>query len=102
MLQAGRAAMTTVAAELRLHPRTLRRRLAEEGVRFGELRDEVRYAVAREFLALTDLPVGEVAAVAGFGSPGVFSETFRRWSGTTPFGPPEGAGVFHPCPRAGA
>jgi AraC-like DNA-binding protein len=44
----------------------------------------VRYALAREFLALTDLPVGEVAAAVGFGSPGVFSETFRRWSGTTP------------------
>jgi hypothetical protein len=42
MIQDGRAEMPAVAAELRLHPRTLRRRLAEEGVRFGDLRDSVR------------------------------------------------------------
>lgn len=69
---------------LKLHPRTLRRRLAAKGAVFSDLRDRVRYALAREFLALTDLPLGEIAVLVGFASQGVFSESFRRWSGMTP------------------
>ncbi|RXV66505.1 hypothetical protein C6W92_03300 [Roseovarius sp. A46] len=76
--------MPSVAKELGLHPRTLRRRLAEEGETFERLRDSVRYAVARELLELTDIPVAEVGGFLGFETPGVFSRAFRRWSGTSP------------------
>jgi AraC-like DNA-binding protein len=76
--------MPSVADELGLHPRTLRRRLAGEGETFEHLRDSVRYAVARELLELADIPVTEVGACLGFETPGVFSRAFRRWSGTTP------------------
>lgn len=76
--------MPSVAKELGLHPRTLRRRLAGEGETFERLRDSVRYAVARELLELTGIPVAEVGAFLGFETPGVFSRAFRRWSGTSP------------------
>lgn len=76
--------MPSVAKELGLHPRTLRRRLAGEGETFERLRDSVRYAVARELLELTDIPVAEVGGFLGFEPPGVFSRAFRRWSGTSP------------------
>jgi AraC-like DNA-binding protein len=76
--------MPAVATELGLHPRTLRRRLAAEGETFEKLRDAVRYSVARELLELTNIPVGEISAFLYFASPGVFSKTFRRWSGTSP------------------
>jgi AraC-like DNA-binding protein len=76
--------MTAVARELGVHPRTLRRRLAEERETFERLRDSVRYAVARELLELTGIPVAEVGASLGFENPGVFSRSFRRWSGTSP------------------
>jgi AraC-like DNA-binding protein len=84
LLHSGRPAMSAVATELGLHPRTLRRRLAEGGTDFGTLRDEVLFAVAREYLEMSDLPVGEVGALVGFASPGTFSESFRRWGGVTP------------------
>jgi AraC-like DNA-binding protein len=84
LVQDGRSDMGAVAAALGVHPRTLRRQLAAEGAVFSDLRDGVRFAMAREFLSLTDLPVGEVAAAVGFPAQGVFSESFRRWSGTTP------------------
>jgi AraC-like DNA-binding protein len=83
-LHYGGPTMPSVAKELGLHPRTLRRRLAGEGETFERLRDSVRYAVARELLDLTDIPVTEVAACLGFETPGVFSRAFRRWSGTSP------------------
>jgi AraC-like DNA-binding protein len=69
---------------LGLHPRTLRRRLREEGQTFERLRDGVRFAVARELLVLTDIPAADVGAFLGFETPGVFSRAFRRWSGTSP------------------
>ena len=70
--------MEAVADALRLHPRTLRRRLGEDGLVFEALRDEVRLAMALELLELTDLPVGEIAATLSYASPEVFAQAFRR------------------------
>jgi AraC-like DNA-binding protein len=76
--------MAAVAGDLGLHPRTLRRRLADEGETFEHLRDTVRFAVARELIELTGIPVSEVADFLGFSSLAVFSRAFRRWSGASP------------------
>ena len=76
--------MSAVAAELGVHPRTLRRRLAVEGQTFERLRDRVRYAVAREMLEFTKIPISEISAFLAFASPGVFSAAFRRWSKMSP------------------
>ncbi|MCZ0964321.1 AraC family transcriptional regulator [Paracoccus benzoatiresistens] len=76
--------MSAVARELGIHPRTLRRRLKDEGETFENLLDRVRYAVACELLGLTVIPISEVADVLGFASLAVFSRAFRRWSGTSP------------------
>jgi AraC-like DNA-binding protein len=76
--------MAAVAGELGLHPRTLRRRLADEGETFEHLRDTVRFAVSRELIELTGIPISEVADFLGFSSLAVFSRAFRRWSGASP------------------
>ena len=83
-LQRGTPSMAAVAAELAIHPRTLRRRLAEEQTSFEALCDALRYAAAREYLELTDLPMSEISAALAYASPGVFAEAFRRWSGLSP------------------
>lgn len=72
------------AAALGLTPRTLRRRLQAEGSGFAGLLDEVRFAVAREYLGMTCLPVGEIAAALAFASHSAFDQAFRRWSGMSP------------------
>ncbi|MCL5779160.1 AraC family transcriptional regulator [Limibaculum sp. FT325] len=76
--------VSAVASEMGLHRRTLERRLADEGQTFEALRDEVRFAVARELLELTDIPIGEIGAILGFASPSVFTDAFRRMSGMPP------------------
>ncbi len=43
------------------HPRTLQRLLRLEGTSFDAIRDDVRYVVARDLLALTPLSVLEIA-----------------------------------------
>jgi len=83
-IQSGLPQMEAVASELGVHPRTLRRRLAAEGAAFDNLRDDVRFLLARELLELTDLPIGDVGAALRYAAPGVFSEAFRGWSGTAP------------------
>jgi AraC-like DNA-binding protein len=84
LLLVGKPTMEAVAGELALHPRTLRRRLKEDGLVFDALRDEVRLASALELLELTDLPMGEVAATLSYASPEVFAEAFRRMRGCSP------------------
>jgi AraC-like DNA-binding protein len=78
------AGMDSVAEVLGLHPRTLRRRLADEGTTFEALLDEVRFAFACELLDLTDISNGEIAGTLSFASPGVFSESFHRVAHASP------------------
>jgi AraC-like DNA-binding protein len=84
LLLVGKPTMEAVARELSLHPRTLRRRLKDDGLVFDALRDEVRLASALELLELTDLPMTEVAATLSYASPEVFTEAFRRMRGVSP------------------
>jgi AraC-like DNA-binding protein len=64
--------------------RTLQRRLSEEGVRFGDLLDDVRHAMAAEYLATDSMNLMEMAFLLGFSDPNSFFRAFRRWTGTTP------------------
>lgn len=80
----ARPDMEGVAARLQVGPRTLRRKLLVEGAQFAALRDEISFTVARELIELTNLPMSDIAASLGFASPSVFSESFHRWSGTSP------------------
>ncbi|MFO1151539.1 MAG: AraC family transcriptional regulator [Alsobacter sp.] len=84
MLLRGEPTAPATAAELGVSVRTLSRRLAAEGSTFQGLLDEVRYATARELLAVTDLPVGEVALALSYATHGAFVDAFRRWSGMAP------------------
>lgn len=80
----GDPSMAGMARSLGLGARTLRRQLAAENAVFETIRDEVRFNAARELLALTDLPVGEIADALAFASHSAFGQAFRRWSGTSP------------------
>ena len=80
----GADSLRDMADALRLHPRSLERQLKEEGTSFEAIRDEVRFAIAKELLALTRLPVGEISTSLSFGSHSSFIHAFQRWAGTTP------------------
>jgi AraC-like DNA-binding protein len=73
-----------VARGLAMSPRTLQRRLSEEGTSFDSLREEIRKQTAEAFLADRTLSVGEVAFLLGFSEPGAFHRAFKRWHNTTP------------------
>ena len=69
---------------LAMHRRTLNRRLKAQGMTFQEILDQVRYEVARELLAETQVAIDDIAAALGYASVSPFVRSFGRWSGTTP------------------
>jgi len=73
-----------VAAALHMSDRTLRRRLADEGVSFRGLLDEIREQIAEELLVTSGLSVAEVAERLGYLEVSSFSQAFRRWKGVGP------------------
>lgn len=84
MLLAGRSGMPELAAHLGTTPRSLRRALAAEGTTFEEIRDRVRFAMARELLELTTLPAADIALTLDFATPSAFVRAFRRWADRPP------------------
>ncbi|MBP6777930.1 MAG: helix-turn-helix transcriptional regulator, partial [Piscinibacter sp.] len=73
-----------VAAQFGVSARTIDRRLAAEGVRFGVLCDEVRFERARELLRGRELGVAQVAERLGYRDAANFSRAFRRHAGMSP------------------
>ncbi len=79
-----RPSVDLVARELCLSPRTLQRRLEEEGTSYQRLLDGVRQETARHLLASTNLDTGEIAFVLGFEELNSFARAFQSWEGTSP------------------
>ena len=67
-----------------IHPRTLNRRLRDQGTSFKALIDAMRYDMARQLLRDTRLPAAEIAAALDYSEPAAFNRAFRRWSGMAP------------------
>lgn len=71
------------AAALGLSPRTLSRRLAEEGASFLDVAQQVKYDMAQALLR-QDKAIAEVAMLLGYSDQTAFSRAFKLWSGSTP------------------
>ncbi|WP_139282555.1 AraC family transcriptional regulator [Pseudoxanthobacter soli] len=83
-LMTGEASRDAVAHEMGLIPRTLARHLARAGTSFEAIRDEVRFAVACDLLALTRLPIGRIAEALSYSTNSTFDHAFTRWAGMAP------------------
>jgi AraC-like DNA-binding protein len=77
-------ALPDVAAELDMHPRTLRRQLADEGTSFRALLNEARSTLAVDLLCNVGLTVEEVSKRLGYTDTSTFCHAFKRWHGVPP------------------
>lgn len=75
--------MPTVAAELHVDTRTLRRRLAAEGTSFRALLEEFRRGAAIELLE-QGVAVEQIATRLGYAETANFTHAFTRWEGVAP------------------
>lgn len=73
-----------VAATLCMTSRTLRRKLDAEGTSYTDLLDNVRHALAMDYLSTSMLGTDDIAAALGFSDSASFRRAFRRWTGKSP------------------
>ncbi|MNG33795.1 HTH-type transcriptional regulator VirS [compost metagenome] len=60
------------------------RQLAEHGLRYRALLGDVRFKLARLYLADPRLSLVEIALLLGYSEQSAFTRAFRTWSGSTP------------------
>ncbi|MFP5021709.1 AraC family transcriptional regulator [Pseudonocardia phyllosphaerae] len=83
-LGSGTVRVGSVAALLRMHPRTLQRHLAAESTTFEKVVDDARRDAAERLILRTDLPFTQVAAMVGLTEQSALSRASRRWFGASP------------------
>jgi len=73
-----------LAEEWGVTTRTVIRRLAERGARFGELRAAQQLEMARRMLDDAGYTVSEIGYLLGYGDPANFGRAFKRLTGQSP------------------
>ncbi|MEH6549829.1 MAG: AraC family transcriptional regulator ligand-binding domain-containing protein [Pseudomonadales bacterium] len=83
-IQGGMPAFASIASALHMSESSLRRRLVKEGSSYQQLKDEVRCALAIEYLLNNKMKIADIAEILGFTEPSSFVRSFRAWTGATP------------------
>jgi AraC-like DNA-binding protein len=84
LLPHGQPRLEEVARKLHVGTRTLRRKLAAEGMTFARILEDLRFALAKHYLAEQDFSISRIAWLLGHTEVSAFSHAFRRWTGRTP------------------
>jgi AraC-like DNA-binding protein len=80
----GDPSVERVAARLGLHPKTLARRLSNDGTSYRQLLDEVRLRLARRYLEQPGISIAEIAFRLAYSEKSAFNRAFKRWTGQAP------------------
>jgi AraC-like DNA-binding protein len=83
-LRGGNPLAENVAAQFGIRPKTLSRRLKEEGTSHRELLDSLRRDLAGRYLVASDMGITDVAFLLGFSDASAFNKAFKRWTGSSP------------------
>ena len=73
-----------LANELYLTPRTLRRKLSEQGTSFTAMVKELRCSAAKKLITETQLTIEDIGCSIGFNDASNFRAAFKKWTGQTP------------------
>lgn len=73
-----------IAEILDLSIRSLQRQLAQRGLCYRDLLEQVRFQMALNMLKQGDLKLIEIAIDLGYGHAASFTRAFHRWAGTSP------------------
>nr|WP_233709963.1 AraC family transcriptional regulator [Aestuariicella albida] len=76
--------INSVASNLSVSTRTLRRKLMHEGHTFQEMKHLAMEKKAKHLLASTNLSIAEIAYELGYSEVSAFSRAFRSWTLDTP------------------
>ncbi len=73
-----------IASQLGLHPRTLRRHIAQEGASYRTIVDQARFRLAARYLADARLTHEAISEKLGFSDASSFRRAFKRWTRQSP------------------
>ncbi|HEY6557296.1 MAG TPA: AraC family transcriptional regulator [Polyangiaceae bacterium] len=80
----GRPDMAEVAQQLGMSERSLRRRLANEGITYTQLFEQALASAAKRMLRDPAQSILGAAYAMGFSDSSAFHRAFKRWTGVTP------------------
>lgn len=81
----GQVALDDIAQAMAVHPRTLQRRLAAEGLQFDALLDDVRREQLQDLIKKApDLALSQIALMLGYTQQAALTRSCRRWFGCAP------------------
>jgi AraC-like DNA-binding protein len=83
-LPSGSPSEEVIAKSLFMSPRTLQRKLSNEGTSYSILLDAVRRELAEQYVTDPSLSLSEIGFLLGFSEQSAFSRAFRRWTGQAP------------------
>lgn len=83
-LREGGLPITLAAEAAGMSTRSLQRCLAEEGLTYSRLIDQVRFDLAMDLLKDPSLRLIDVSLELGYAEPAAFTRAFKRWTGTAP------------------
>jgi AraC-like DNA-binding protein len=86
LLGTGSCGYTEVAEALSMHPRTLQRRLRDEGTTFEDIKDEARRDLAQRYLTQPDVTLAQVTTLLDYSGQSALTRSCQRWFHTTPRG----------------
>lgn len=73
-----------IASRMGMSVRTMRRRLADQGLNFNSIRTDVRMQIAMRYLTTTSISIERIADHVGYSDQTTFTRAFREWKGQTP------------------
>lgn len=82
--QNGFPSLNVTARLFHMTPRTLHRRLQDEGTSYKDILENVRHMLALEHLKAGHLSIQEIAYTLGYTDMANFRRAFKRWEGVAP------------------
>jgi AraC-like DNA-binding protein len=84
LIREGRTTLAELARAHHTSPRSLQRRLADQGTSFQALLDDTRRHLAEAHLKEGRLDLAEIALLLGYSEQSAFTRAFRAWTGLPP------------------
>lgn len=83
-LSEGGATLPSVAEQMGMSPRTLSRKLSQEGTSFFAILEGLRQSMAIRYLKDPNMTLAEISYLLGYSSLSSFNDAFKRWTGKSP------------------
>lgn len=84
LLPTHNCTLSTIAAQLGFHPRTLQRELSAHGISFEQLLDDSKRTLADQYLAEYEMPLLQVAGLLGYSEQSCLNRACKRWFACSP------------------